>query len=116
MTGHVPSDDEITSHLGYQGKSNVVSWIKPDNHFKDDDLARKGIQLVELNSANKYYLVVVEVIGTPSTLNIVVAITNDDIMVHNPSNWSVFLVDLAERICSFLRVARFLCMNVSLPS
>lgn len=48
-----PSDTKIVSHLEYGGKSNVVSWIKPGDHFKVDELNLKGIRLVKSNNANK---------------------------------------------------------------
>lgn len=42
---------------------------------------------------------VTKVIGTHSTLNIIVAI-NVDIMVGNSLDWSVLPLDFVERICS----------------
>lgn len=39
-------------------------------------------------------------LGTPSILSIVEAITSANIKVANPSSWSVFPVNLAERICN----------------
>lgn len=41
-----------------------------------------------------------KVIGTPSALNIVEAIANVATTVGNPSDWSVLLVGLVERICN----------------
>lgn len=57
MNGYKPSVAKIGSHLGYRGKSNDVSWIRLGDHFKEDGLVQKGIRLVDLDNANKYYWV-----------------------------------------------------------
>lgn len=43
-----PSDVEVMTHLEYQGRSDVVSWIKLVKHFKFDELYQRGVSLVEL--------------------------------------------------------------------
>lgn len=45
--GHEPNDARIKIHLEYWGMSNVVSWMDPGNHFKANELDRKGIRSVE---------------------------------------------------------------------
>lgn len=65
--------------------SRVVSWIKPSDHFKDYELAQKGIRLVELDNSNKYYWMVAEVLVTHSYQNFIVHITNMGIMFGNAS-------------------------------
>lgn len=42
-TCHEPSDVEITHHLECQGQSNIVSWIGLSDHYKANELARKGL-------------------------------------------------------------------------
>lgn len=103
MNGRETNVVEIVSHLEYWGKSNNVSLIRPDDHFKVDELARKGISLFKLDNDDKYCWVAIQVIWTPSTLNIVTTITNVDIMVENSSDWSVHPVDRVERIYNSLK-------------
>lgn len=52
------SDDEIRTHLAYRGMSNVVSWIKPEEHFKVDKLSWMGVTFVEPTNVVKYGSVV----------------------------------------------------------
>lgn len=52
INGKDPRDTEVVRHLECQRYSNVVSWIIPDDHFKDDELTRKGIRLVDQDNAN----------------------------------------------------------------
>lgn len=61
-------------------------------------------------------------LGTPSTLNIVMAITNVYIMVYNPLDWPILPVDLTETIynsfegCSVpLYVCLFIRLGACLP-
>lgn len=86
--------------MEYRGKSKDVSWIRLDDHFNADELDQKGIRLVESDNANKYHWMAIEVIRTHSTLKTIVVITNVDIMVDNPSDWLVLLVNPAERMCN----------------
>lgn len=38
-----PIDVEIMTHMEYWGRSGVVSWVKPEEHFKVDELFRRGM-------------------------------------------------------------------------
>lgn len=40
MIRHEPRDAKIVIHLEDRGKSNGVSWIKLDDHFKTNELAK----------------------------------------------------------------------------
>ena len=92
--GYGHSDVEIASHLEYMGMSNVVPWIRPDDHFKVDELTHKGNRLIEPYNANRYHWVSTEVVGTPSIMDTVATITNVSFLVDNPSDWLVLLLDL----------------------
>lgn len=109
MTGDEPSDAEIESNLSDMGKSYGLSWIKPNDHFKAGEQIRKGIYLFESIISNKQYWVATEVLATPSTLKIVTAIVDATIMVGDPLDWSVLLVDSTKRICN-----SFKCYSVPL--
>lgn len=100
--GYKPSYIEITCHLECMEQSNIVSWITASDHYKADELARRGLQLVKSTNTNRYHWLAVKAVGTPSILNTAEFIVNIDIMVGNPSNWSILLVGPKERICSFL--------------
>lgn len=76
MTNHDPNNVVIASYLEDREKPNVVSWIILGDHFKAHELAQEGLQLVKPSNANKYCWVVVEVLGTSSTLNTITVITN----------------------------------------
>lgn len=49
-----PSDAEIRAHLECRGRSDVVSWIKHEEHFKVDKLSLRGVILEELINTFKY--------------------------------------------------------------
>lgn len=49
------------------------------DYYKDDLVARKGFQLIELANTNGYHEVAAEVFENPSVLNTIEAITKDDI-------------------------------------
>lgn len=89
---HEPNDVEVYAHLDLRGRSDVFSWIMPNEHSKIDHLARKGVTLMELLDALKYGWVEVEVIGIMSTLNIKEAIEVTNIMVGDPQDWLVLIV------------------------
>lgn len=65
--------------------SRVVSWIKPNDHFNDYELAQKGIRLVEPDNSNKYYWMVDKVLVTSSYQKKIMHITNMGIMFRNTS-------------------------------
>lgn len=94
-----PSDVDIMVHLKYQGRLDVVSSIKPNEHSKVDELTKQGVKLVELASTIKYYWANAEVVETLYVLKDEVDITFPDIMVGNASNFLVILVDPAKRVC-----------------
>lgn len=91
MNDHRPSNAEIVSHLEERGNSNDLSWIKPDDHFKVDELALNGLWLVYPGKPRKYHWVAIKVIRTYSTLYIVIVITSVDTTVENISDWLVLL-------------------------
>lgn len=98
MTGHEPSDVEIARHLECQGKSNDVSLINLGDYYKSDVLAHNGFWIIESTNVNRYHWIAGEVVGTPSVLNIVEAITEVDITVGNPSDWLILPLSPGERI------------------
>lgn len=75
-----------------------MSWIIPNDHYKDDVLACKGIQLLDMDNSNRYHRVAIEVVGTSFLLNTDEAIEKDNIIVGDPSDWLILPVDLEERI------------------
>lgn len=88
-----PSDSEIKTHMKHMGRPTVASWPKPDEHFKVDELSRKGVTLVESTNMSKYNWVVVEVVGTPTISSIEMTIDTTNIMVGDPSDWLVLTRD-----------------------
>lgn len=63
-----PSDAKIRFHLDCRGRPDVVSWIKPGEHFKVDELSQWCVTLLESPDAVKYGWVVAYVMGTPSIM------------------------------------------------
>lgn len=42
-SGREPNVAKIAHHLECRGESNIVLWISPDDHYKADELVRKGL-------------------------------------------------------------------------
>lgn len=50
--------------MEYQGRTNIVSWVKYDEFSKVDELYWMGMTLVQLVDASKFDLMTVNVMGT----------------------------------------------------
>lgn len=90
----------LKSHIIWNSKGSLMMYpgLVSIIYYKADEVASKGLQLVEPNNTNRYHWVAAEVVGTLSILNNVEVITNVVITVDNPSDWSVLPVGLKERI------------------
>lgn len=104
MTAQKPSDTEIIRYLECLGQSDVVSWINLDEHHRNGELARKGLQLVDPYNTNIYHWIAAKIVEIPFVLNTTKDAIKVGIMVGNPSDWSILSVGLDERICIILRV------------
>lgn len=80
------SDVEIKTHMEHKGRTNVVFFLKPDKHFRIDELFLRGVTLVESDDARKCDWVAVEVVGTPSIINNKADIDGPIIMVSDSSH------------------------------
>lgn len=69
-----------------------------DEHHRNGELARKGLQLVDPYNTNIYHWVVAKIVEFPFVLNTTEASIKVGIMVGNPSDWSILSVGLDERI------------------
>lgn len=84
----------MKAYLDLRGRSDVISWITPDEHLKVDHLAHKGLMLEESADGVKYDWVEVEMVSTMSILNTGTIIKVDGIMISDPRDWSDFPVGL----------------------
>lgn len=79
--------------MEHMGQSNIVSWLKPTEHFKFDESSQKRVMLLELADASEYSWLDAEVFGTSFILNMKVVVDVVDIMVDDLSDLSIFPMD-----------------------
>lgn len=82
-----------------RGRTNVVSWITSDKHYKSDYLFSRDITMVELTYSIKYGWVDVEVVGTLSVLSTEAVIDVVSVVIGGPLDLAVLLLDLENIIC-----------------
>lgn len=93
-----PSDADIKDHMKCKGQLEGVSWLKPSEHFKVDELSLKKDMFIELDDVIRCYRVDAKIVGTPSILSTGASIDAANIVVDYFLYWSIILMDLRKRI------------------
>ena len=84
--------------MEHMGRPDIVFWLKPDEHFKDNEFSLKWVIFVESVNVRKYSWMAAEVVWTPSNINSITAIDADDIMVKDSLDWLFLPVDLEKKM------------------
>lgn len=113
--GRDPSDDEVNDHLERVASPDGVSWLNPFEIFQVGDIPLKLVTLLDMDDVNKYSCVDLEISGTLSIRSDLAVISVTNFVINHPTDWSVFIINLAKVYVSLLRSAIFLFMSVCSP-